>query len=135
MKKVFTAISIALILFGCTNKKTDSKAAFDELIKAHDKVMGADEQLMNNKMQLDTLLKQAEFTGKDTAKLLITKLTLADSTMETWMHNFDPDHTGKSDDETLTYMNSQKKQIMTIDSQINAAVTESNKYLHKIKGK
>jgi len=135
MKKVFIAIFITFTIFGCTNKKAESKAAFDDLIKVHDKVMGADEQLMNNKMQLDTLLKQDKLTGKDTAKLLITKLALADSAMATWMHNFDPDHKGKSDDETLSYMNNQKKQIMAIDSQINAAVTESNKYLHKIKGK
>jgi hypothetical protein len=135
MKKVFIAISVALITFRCTNKKAESKAAFDDLIKVHDKVMGADEQLMNNKMQLDTLLKQDKFTEKDTAKLLITKLVSADSAMATWMHNFEPDHKGKSDDETLSYMNGQKKQIIAIDSQINAAVAESNKYLHKIKGK
>jgi hypothetical protein len=135
MKKVVIAVFIAFTLYACTNKKAQSKAVLDEVIKIHDKVMGADEQLMRNKLQLDTLVKQNKLTGNDTAKLLITKLTLADSTMETWMHNFDPDHTGKSDDETLTYMNSQKKQIMTIDSGINAAVAESNKYLGKIKRK
>ena len=135
MKNTIAAIFIVFALFGCTNKKEQVKTLLNDVIKVHDKVMAADEQLMKNKMQLDTLLKLDKLSGKDTAKLLIAKLARADSAMENWMHNFDPDQTGKSDDEALSYMNGQKKQIMVIDSQIDAVVAESNNYLDKIKTK
>jgi hypothetical protein len=135
MRKTAISILIGLALSGCTEKKENSKAMLDDIIKVHDKVMGADEHLMNNKMKLDTLLKQDNVSGKDTIKMLITKLTVADSSMENWMHNFDPDHKGKSDDETAAYMSEQKKKIMEIDSLIGNAIAESNKYLVKIKAK
>jgi len=135
MKRIITLIFTGFILFGCTEKKAQPQTLSDDIIKIHDKVMGADARLMDNKMKLDTLLKQDKFAGKDTAKMLIAKLAAADSAMDTWMNNFKPDYKGKSDDETAAYMTSQKKQIMAVDSQITEAVAESNKYLLKIKGK
>ena len=135
MKNTLIALIIAFSLYGCTNKKAQAKAVLDDVIKVHDKVMAADEQLEKDKMQLDTLLKQEKTNRKDTLKLLIAKLVLADSAMENWMHKFDYEQTGKSPDETIVYMGDQKKQIMAIDSQISAAVDQSNKYLLKIKGK
>ena len=109
MKKVFTVTLIAFILAGCTDKKAQKQAALDDVIKIHDKVMAADEHLMKNKMQLDSLLKLPNFPAKDTAVLLRSNLNIADSAMENWMHKFDPDYKAKSDDETLTYFTSQKK--------------------------
>jgi hypothetical protein len=135
MKNTLIAVLIAFSLFGCTNKKAQVKAMLADVIKVHDKVMAADEQLEKDKMQLDTLLKQDKTNRKDTLKLLITKLTLADSAMENWMHKFDYEQTGKSPDESIVYMGDQKKLIMAIDAQISAAVDQSNKYLLKIKGK
>jgi hypothetical protein len=93
--------------------------------------MGNDEALMKNKMHLDSLLK---LPAKDTAekvniKAIDTKLLAAEEAMETWMQKFQPDMTGKSHEEIMNYYNGQKKQIMSVDSQINAAITESNKYL------
>jgi hypothetical protein len=133
MKKIIIAVSMGIMLFGCTDKKAQKEVALAEVIKVHDKVMGADEHLMKNKMQLDTLLKTDTAHVKDTASLLRTKLMLADSAMETWMHKFDSEYKGKSDDDILMYMNDQKKQITTIDSQINVAVKESDQYLLRIK--
>jgi hypothetical protein len=49
--------------------------------------------------------------------------------METWMQKFEPDVTNKSHDDVVKYYNEQKKGIMRVDSLMNAAVTESTKYL------
>jgi len=133
MKNTITAILIAFALFGCSNKKAQLKAVLDSIITVHDKVMGADGKLMDNKLKLDTLLKQKVAAGKDSVKMLITKLAAADSAMDIWMNHFKSEYKGKTDEETATYMNDQKKLIMSIDSQISAAVSESNKYLLKIK--
>ena len=97
--------------------------------------MSADGQLMNNKLKLDTLLKEGNSSAKDTVRQLIAKLALADSTMDIWMNKFEPEQKGKTDDEAITYLHNEKKQIMAIDSQINEAVDQSNKFLKNIKGK
>jgi hypothetical protein len=135
MKKTAIAIFIGVALFGCTDKMAQKDAALDEVIKIHNKVMSADEKLMRNKMMLDTLLQKNDLPGKDTAAILRTNLVLADSAMETWMHKFDPDYKGKTDDETIGYLYAQKKQITGIDSQINKSISESDKFLSKVKAK
>ena len=129
------AIITCVILSACTDKKAQEEAVLNDVIKIHDKVMASDDRLMKNKMQLDTLLKQGKLTSKDSAKMLSDKLTVADSAMEKWMHDFDPDHAGKSHDETMTYMTKQKAEIAAIDSQLDIAISESGKYLKNIKVK
>lgn len=107
----------------------------DQVMKVHEKVMEVDGQVIANRMKLDTLLKDNTLAAKDTALMLNKKLTAAEDAMEDWMHKFDYEQKGKSDEEVITYMNNQKKLIMAIDSQLNIAVTESNLYLKKIKSK
>jgi len=135
MKKLGIVFFIGVMLSGCTDKKAVEKAALDSVIAVHDKVMALDEQLMKNKMLLDTLIKQKGFSGSDTAKLMFQKLTLADSAMDDWMHDFNYEQKGKSHDEILAYMAQQKKLIMHIDTQISTAVNASNKFITQIKSK
>ena len=131
MKKLSILILAGLFLVACSDNKKQEKELLNNILKVHDKVMGKDEALMKNKMQLDSLLK---LPAKDTAekanmKAIELKLTSAEEAMETWMQKFEPDLTGKSHDEIIKYYNEQKKGIMAVDSQMNAAVAESTKYL------
>ena len=104
-------------------------------MNVHEKVMEVDGQVIANRMKLDTLLKGNTLAAKDTALRLNKKLTAAEDAMEDWMHKFDYEQKGKSDEEVITYMNTQKKLIMAIDSELNVAVKESNAYLKNIKSK
>ncbi len=133
MKRILPLMLIGFFLFSCSDKKAEEKAALDEVIKIHDKVMGADEQLMKNKMQLDTLSKQPNFSKKDSAMILNVKLNSAETLMDNWMHSFDYEHKGKSHQETMDYLSSQKKQIMAIDTQLSTAVNESAQFLKNVK--
>jgi len=135
MKKTLLIVLTAFVLFGCSNKKAEKSAVMDQVMKVHEKVMEVDGQVIANRMKLDTLLKDNTLAAKDTALQLNKKLTAAEDAMEDWMHKFDYEQKGKSDEEVIAYMNNQKKLIMTIDSQLNIAVTESNLYLKKIKSK
>ncbi len=131
MKKPLLAAFISLALSACLDTKKQEKDLLNNILKVHDKVMGSDEALMKNKMQLDSLLK---LPAKDTAekvnmKALDTKLVAAEEAMETWMHKFEPDVTGKSHEVIIKYYNEQKRGIMSVDSQMNVAITESNKYI------
>ncbi len=118
MRNTIAVIFVTLALFGCGDKKIQVKAVLDSILTVHDKVMGADGKLMDNKMKLDTLLKMKAAAGKDSVKMLIAKLAAADSAMDVWMNNFKSEYKGKTDEETATYMKDQKKLIMDIDSQV-----------------
>ncbi|MDB5007598.1 MAG: hypothetical protein JWP45_1991 [Mucilaginibacter sp.] len=136
MKKVLFLLIAGLIASGCANKKAQKKAVLDSVLSIHDKVMGTDEQLMKNKLLLDSMVKFNSTAGiKDSVYRYLEKLKLADSTMDIWMHNFDYEQKGKSEDQSIAYYQAQKKIIKSIDSQINTAVNRSNKYLVKMKMK
>lgn len=137
MKKLWIAACIGLLFSACSDTKKEEENLKNELLKVHDKVMGSDEALMKNKMQLDSLLK---LPAKDTAektnmKAIDMKLIASEEAMETWMNNFKPDFVGKSHDDIMKYYNDQKKQIMAVDSQMNVAIKEANSYLSNKKSK
>jgi PBP1b-binding outer membrane lipoprotein LpoB len=133
MKKLFIAALAGLLLSACSNKKAEKQAIVDEVMKIHEKVMSADGQLEANKMKLDTLIRLNKLAAHDTAVILNKQLGTAEDAMENWMHKFDYDQKGKSEDETIAYMKDQKKQIIAIDSSMNAGISASNQYLKKIK--
>jgi len=131
MKKSSVVLLASLVFVACSDDKKQEKELLNNILKVHDKLMGKDEALMKNKMTLDSLLK---LPAKDTAektnmKAIELKLTAAEEAMETWMQKFEPDVTNKSHDDVVKYYNEQKKGIMRVDSLMNAAVTESTKYL------
>jgi hypothetical protein len=131
MKKLFIASFIGLTLSACSDTKKQENDLRDEILKVHDKVMANDEALMKNKMQLDSMLKLTakDSAGKANMKALDNKVVAAEDAMETWMHKFEPDVASKSHDEIMKYYFEQKKSITSVDSQMNAAIAQSNKYL------
>jgi hypothetical protein len=134
MRRIIMASTVCLVLSACSDDKKQEKAALDQVLSVHDKVMGNDEAVMKNKMQLDTLLKLKPNDSVE-IKALSVKLTAAEDSMDSWMHQFEPDVTGKSQEQIITYYESQKKQVIAVDSLLSNAVTESGKYLQKTKEK
>ena len=135
MKKELVLLFAGSMLFGCSNRKEEKKAIMSDVMKVHEKVMEVDGQVINNRMKLDTIIEKEKKVATDSAVILNKKLSAAEDAMEDWMHKFDYEQKGKSDDDVITYMNDQKKRIMNIDSLLNNAVTESNAYLKKVKTK
>ena len=134
MKKLLLPLIAGLILVGCADKKAQEQSLLDSVIKVHDKLMTADEQLLKNKTALDSVIKKAApGAPNDSAKLYLDKVTMADSAMDTWMHGFDPDLTKKPHGENMAYLAKQKKLIMQVDSQMSAALTASGKFIVKTK--
>ncbi|MBL4676456.1 MAG: hypothetical protein JKY70_09675, partial [Mucilaginibacter sp.] len=118
------------------DKQKQEKDLLNEVITVHDRVMGKDELVMINKMQLDTLIKDsisADITTK--AISLRSNLDSVDSRMEKWMHNFDAENKGKSHDEIVTYLTDQKKQITALDSNLNIAVKTADTFIKQNKKK
>lgn len=130
MKKYIIIIFAGVVLLGCADGKKQEKLLLDSVIAVHDKVMGNEEQLMKNKMILDSLRKHDSVTvAKGQITELLKSVDSADNAMSDWMHKFDAENKGKSHQEIMDYLGDQKKKITAIDSQINAAVSESNKFL------
>ena len=134
MKKLIIAAFAAFALSACNDGKNQEKVLQDDVIKIHDKVMGDDNRLMDNKMKIDTLLTTTTDTAQKAALThLNAELLVAEQAMENWMQKFDPEQANKSSDEKVAYLTDQKKQIMTIDSLMNTAINKSTEYLNTIK--
>ena len=134
MKNLFIIAAIALTLAACNSGADQEKALLDDVIKIHDTVMGKDEQLMKNKMKIDTLLTATkDTTQRNQLMMLSAGLQISEKVMEDWMQKFDPEHKDKSHDEKVAYLTGQKKQIMVIDSQMNVAIEKSTQYINQVK--
>ncbi len=136
MKKHLIAAAGIALLLGCTDTKKQEKDLLNQVIAIHDKVMANDEQLMKNKMLLDSLIKQNALNiNKDSAQVYLKLVDDADNAMSDWMHKFDAENKGKSHQETMAYLETQKKLISKIDTQITVAVAGSTKYITQIPAK
>lgn len=134
MKKTIIALFTGLVLFGCNDDKKQETALLNDVIKTHDKLMADDDAIMKNKMELKSLAK-SNTTIKDSVAVYSKTLDDADNAMMAWMNKFSPDFTGKTHEQIMTYLNSQKTQILQLDTQINKAIATSNKYILKVKNK
>lgn len=130
MKHLPALLLIALLFFSCKDNTKDEKALLNDILKVHDKVMMKDEALIKDKSRVDSLVK---LPSKDTAekanlRSIGMKLTAADDTMGSWMNKFQTDMSGKSHDEVMKYYTDQKKQVMAVDSLVNTAISDADKY-------
>jgi hypothetical protein len=132
MKKTLAALCLSFIMFSCTDTKKQEKDLFNEVIKVHDEVMGKEELIMINKMQLDTIIKKKPDVATQATEHS-KALDSADTRMENWMHNFDAENKGKSHKEIMTYLTNQKKQIDAIDSSLNIALADASKFVKQNK--
>jgi hypothetical protein len=51
--------------------------------------------------------------------------------MNNWMHQFEPDVTGKSNEDAIVYFQSEKRKIAAIDSVYKQEIQTSGEYLKK----
>ena len=143
IQRIFCLLTCSAVLFSC-NPKTDYKAERDEVMKFHDVVMADHGVLVNNEMKLDTMLRnlsalKKDFPSVDTAKekvvinIALESLKNAENKMNDWMHQFEPDVTGKSNDEAVAYFKAERQKIGKIDSLYKGQIKASNQYLSQFK--
>lgn len=133
MKQSFIAAALVMLaLSSCSDPKAKQKALLDDIIKMHDKAMSGEDKAQTQKMKLDTMLKQNPALNQEGA-FVKSDLMAADSTMEEWMHNFNPEYKGKSDREIEQYLNEQKKQLSKVEGQLQAANDKAAQFITKYK--
>ncbi len=131
-KKLFIPLLACVALFGCNDGKKQEQTLLNDVIKTHDKLMVDDGAIMKNKM----LLKAIPATdAKDSVAFYTKSLDDADNAMMNWMNKFNPDFTGKTHEQIIDYLTTQKAEILKIDSQINITLAKLNNYISKNKVK
>jgi GTPase involved in cell partitioning and DNA repair len=146
MRKLVLFLSLIGVCLGCNQTKNtkDYKVVRDEVMQFHDQVMEDQGVIVKNHMKLDTLLRElkdlkSKFPEIDTLqeaiaiKSLITKLTKADDDMNDWMHQFEPDITGKSNVQAIAYFEAEKRKVAAIDSVYKQEIKMSGAYINKFK--
>lgn len=141
MKRVRYIFILCAGLASC-NAQPDYKASRDEVIKVHDVVMADQGKVVDQQLQLESLLKdmtavKQKFPALDTLKekdsitVLHKDLNLAEEAMNTWMHEFEPDVTGKSNEEAIAYFEAEKQKIKKVDTLFKAELKRAAAYLSK----
>lgn len=134
MKRILTFIALAIVATGCSDDKAGEKLLLDSVIKAHDKVMADDNEIMNNKAKLKSMVTPATLPAvKDSVNMYTNLLTKADDAMMVWMNKFNPDFTGKSHQQIVDYLHEQQAQINKVNAQLDSAINVSNKFIKKTK--
>ena len=131
-KKIFIPLLACVALFGCNDDKKQEQTLLNDVIKTHDKLMVDDGAIMKNKMLLKTI---PATDAKDSVAFYTKSLDDADNAMMNWMNKFNPDFTGKTHEQIIDYLTTQKAEILKIDSQINITLAKSNSYISKNKVK
>lgn len=141
MRKLIGVLFVSVAAVACAPKE-DYKTVRDEVMKFHDVVMVDQSTVVGNQMKLDTLLKdlkglKTRFPEVDTIKektaitALITDLTKAEDGMNDWMHKFEPDASGKSNEAAVEYFKAEKAKIAAVDSLYKKEIKLSGDYLKK----
>lgn len=137
-------VGIVLIALGASACTADYKKERDEVMQFHDLIMGDQTAIVNYQMKLDTLLKDMKglkakypeldtLKEKETIKVLLNGLTTAEDSMNDWMHKFEPDVTGKSNEESVQYFKAEKAKIQRVDSLYKKEIKSSEAYFSKFK--
>jgi hypothetical protein len=70
---------------------------------------------------------------KDSITAVRDRLNVAEEAMNTWMHEFEPDVTGKSNEEAITYFEAEKQKIQKVDTLFKSELKRAEAYLSKFK--
>ncbi|WP_158798046.1 hypothetical protein [Pedobacter sp. L105] len=143
MKKSLYLFTLFIGVTACT-QQVNYKTERDEVMKFHDIVMEDHTKLVNNQIKLDEMLKhlkvlKQQFPAIDTLKEkeaiknVLTSLNHTEDLMNDWMHKFEPDVTGKSNEDAVKYFKGERVKIGRIDSIYKIEVKSSDVYLSKFK--
>jgi mitochondrial fission protein ELM1 len=143
MKKI-AGISMLVLAFASCKQQADYKASRDEVIKVHDVVMADQGKVVDQQLRLSEMLKNMAavkaqnpqidtLVEKDSIIIVRDRLNVAEEAMNTWMHEFEPDVTGKSNEEAIAYFEAEKLKIQKVDTTFKQELKSAAAYLSKFK--
>jgi len=141
--QVTTLLALILATMACTPQENYKKVR-DEVMVFHNEVMADQDKIVRNRLRLDTLSQQLTTLKKQLPDLdtigekaaiskMILRLQSAEDRMNDWMQAFEPDVSGKSNAEAVSYFKAEMGKIKAIDSLYKIEAAVSGTYLNKFK--
>jgi hypothetical protein len=140
---IFSILLIALTSVGC-NQQVNYKIERDKVIQLHDQVMSDQDRITGNHKKLESLLESLSeiqidhpeldtLQERDSIKLFISRLTKSEQRMTLWMDEFEPDMTGKSNEDAVAYFLQEQLKIKAVDLSYKKELQATDAYLKKFK--
>lgn len=131
------------ILYGCSGNHS-VKDTKEQVIALHDTIMGKNDQLVHLEMRIDSMLRDMDsvkkvYTNADTVLLknelnaIQSRLKGSEERMNDWMYKFEPDVTGKSDEEALKYFEGEKNTLSNLQQEFIKNISEADNYIKNLK--
>ena len=106
--------------------------------------MADQDKIEGNHRKLDTLLKTLSkiqvtypeidtLKEQDSIKVFISRLAKSEQRMTQWMDEFEPDMTGKSNEDAVAYFLQEQLKIKAVDRSYKQELEASDAYLEKFK--
>ncbi|QEK51203.1 hypothetical protein FYC62_05575 [Pedobacter aquae] len=142
LKMILVAICFSFL--ACNNDKEEQQKLQKQVIDKHDVLMAKMDSLTENQLRLDSItLKYKKIKSENPSldsNTLIAKidsaknlLNNADEAMMNWMHQFNPDYTGKSSKEIFDYLKSQEQKIDSVKTLFDKSLAHSNALIKQYK--
>jgi hypothetical protein len=142
VRQLFLPLVIITSTISACKPTVDYKEKREEVIKFHDLVMADEGEVVDKQMRLKDMLKDLgglkrknpgidTLVEKDSILAVQARLEAADNAMNTWMHHFEPDVTGKSNEVAVQYFEAEKLKIQKVDSLFKQEIKSANAYLRK----
>lgn len=140
----FNFLIVLASAFASCKQQPDYKASRDEVINVHDVVMADQGKVVDQQMRLNDMLENLSalklknpeidtLKERDSIAIVRDRLNVAEEAMNTWMHEFEPDVTGKSNAEAVAYFQAEKQKIEKVDTLFKAELKRAEAYLSKFK--
>ena len=133
MKNLLIGTMGLLIFTSCGNsKKEEMEKLREEVIAVHDEIMPMMDDLYKLRSSLNLKLVEDSIASvKMGVPEMIITIKDAEEAMMDWMRNFDPNFSGKDDEETRMYLLEQKKSIEHTKTLMLQARDEGSQGLNK----
>jgi hypothetical protein len=142
IRRLVFPLVLLTMSFGACKPAVDYKEKREEVIKLHDVVMGDAGNVVDKQSRLQGMLKDLRglklkypnidtLKEKDSIDAVNARLEAADDAMNDWMHHFEPDVTGKSNEEAVHYFEAEKLKIQKVDSLFKREIKSADAYLAK----
>ena len=131
---LFSFFSLMVLVSSCNKFNAEEQALWDEVMKLHDDSMLNHGVMMKNTSQIRKKLKSGEIQPNmvEAFKPSLEKIDAADEAMMSWMSDLKGPMklSGKSHEEIMTYLTSEKVKIKKIDKDIIDQLTVSRNILN-----
>lgn len=139
MKAMIIAVAFLMLCTACTDKGQRVQDLQQVVLDLHDSSMVKMDALyitleglkpLRDSLEMDSLPPSPEL---DEVLEAITQIRQADDEMMEWMANFEPVEKEAPAEESLAYLEEQKKSIIAVDEAMDASIENGNQVIKKYK--